>query len=74
MKASEFDQAFDSGGDISQALDWSKAERPALKPRRINVDIPAWMAEGTDREAARLGVPRQSVIKFWLAERLKTLG
>ena len=34
------------------------------------VDFPAWMIESLDKEANRVGVTRQSIIKIWLAERL----
>jgi hypothetical protein len=43
-----------------------------LEQRRVNVDFPAWMIERLDQAARELGVTRQSVIKFWIAERLKT--
>ena len=71
MKASEFDRAFDEGGDVSAAVDWSKARRPNLASRRVNVDFPAWMVEGLDARAAHLGVSCQALIKMWIAERLK---
>jgi len=71
MKAKDFDQAFDSGEDISGQLDLSRARRPELEQKRVNVDFPVWMVHQLDREARRLGVTRQSVIKMWLAERLK---
>lgn len=71
MKAKKFDQDFDSGKDISSALDLSKIKRPNQKQRRVNVDFPTWMIESLDKEAARLGVTRQSIIKVWLAERLE---
>jgi len=67
----EFDRMFDDGEDISPYLDWSKARRPGLEPRRVNVDFPTWMVLALDREANRLGVTRQSVIKIWIAERLE---
>ena len=70
MKASEFDRKFDSGEDITADLDLSAARRPGLRPRRVNVDFPSWMVESLDREAKRLGVTRQAVIKVWIAERL----
>lgn len=73
MKAKKFDSDFDSGKDITAALDLSKARRPLQEQRRVNVDFPAWMIESLDREARRLGVTRQSVIKIWLAERLEQL-
>ena len=73
VKASKFDQEFDEGKDVSRHLDISRAHRPGLKHRRVNVDFPAWMVESLDREAARLGVPRQSLVKVWIAERLERL-
>ncbi len=71
MKAKKFDSNFDSGKDISGALDMSKISRPNQKQRRVNVDFPTWMIESLDKEASRLGVTRQSIIKVWLAERLE---
>jgi len=71
MKASEFDKKFDAGEGITEDLDLSSARRPLQDVRRVNVDFPAWMVESLDREAKRLGVTRQSVIKIWIAERLE---
>jgi macrodomain Ter protein organizer (MatP/YcbG family) len=70
MKAKQFDKKFDSGEDITKYLDVSKAHRPEQEQRRVNVDFPIWMIQSLDKEAKRLGVPRQSVIKVWVAERL----
>ncbi|HXV01715.1 MAG TPA: hypothetical protein VG166_14575 [Caulobacteraceae bacterium] len=70
MKAREFDAAFDAGDDVGAEVDWSHAVRPNLEARRVNVDFPAWVVEGLDRHARRLGVTRQSLIKLWIAERL----
>jgi len=71
MKAEEFDEQFDRGEDITSALDLAGARRPGIEQRRVNVDFPVWMVESLDREAKRLGVTRQSVIKVWIAERLE---
>ena len=71
MKASEFDKKFDDGENIIAELDVTRARRPGEEARRINVDFPAWMVASLDREARRLGVTRQSIIKMWLAERLQ---
>ncbi len=71
MKAPEFDKKFDEGKDISKYLDVSKAKRPEQEQKRVNVDFPVWMIHLLDREARRLGVPRQSIIKVWVAERLE---
>jgi hypothetical protein len=71
MKAKEFDAKFDRGEDLSRALDLSKARRPGQEPKRVNVDFPEWMVESLDREAKRLGVTRQSIIKVWVAQRLE---
>ncbi len=71
MKASEFDKKFDDGNDILDALDLSKAKRINQSQKRVNVDFPVWMIELLDKEASRVGVTRQSIIKVWLAERLE---
>jgi hypothetical protein len=72
MKASEFDRKFDEGAeDIIEDLDMSTASRPLKAARRVNVDFPTWMVDSLDREAKRMGVTRQSIIKMWLAEKLK---
>ncbi|MDE0372401.1 MAG: hypothetical protein OXI73_07655 [Rhodospirillales bacterium] len=71
MKATEFDSNFDSGKDITGNPDLPKARRINQEARRVNVDFPNWMVEALDKEARRLGVARQSVIKIWLAERLE---
>ena len=71
MKAREFDKRFDEGKDISKYLDVSKARRRGQEQKRVNVDFPLWMIQLLDKEARRLGVPRQSIIKVWVAERLE---
>ena len=71
MKAKEFEQQFDESIDITESLDLSKAKRVLQKQKRVNVDFPTWMIESLDREAGKLGVTRQSIIKVWLAERLE---
>ena len=71
MKASEFDKRFDAGEDVTDELDLAAARRPGREQRRVNVDFPVWMVESLDREARRLGVTRQSIIKVWIAERLE---
>lgn len=70
MKAEAFDKQFDDDIDISHALDLSQAKRVMQTQKRVNVGFPTWMIESIDREAERLGVTRQSIIKMWLAERL----
>lgn len=74
MKAEEFDRKFDDGEDITGELDLASARRPLREQRRVNVDFPSWMVESLDREARRLGVTRQSIIKVWIAERLAKAG
>ncbi len=71
MKAKKFEQAFEDGADITASLDLSKARRVLQEQKRVNVDFPTWMVDSLDREASKLGVTRQSVIKVWLAERLE---
>ena len=71
MKAKDFDKAFDSGEDVTQLLDLSKARRPEQEQKRVNVDFPVWMIHSLDKEAKRLGVPRQSLIKVLIAQHLE---
>lgn len=71
MKAKTFDKQFHEGADITAALDLSRARRVLQVQKRVNVDFPTWMIESLDREAGKLGVTRQSIIKVWLAERLE---
>jgi hypothetical protein len=74
MKAKAFDEKFDKGDDILDMLDITKAKRSMQDQKRVNVDFPAWMIESLDKEASRVGVTRQSIIKIWLAERLENLA
>lgn len=72
MKTKDFDNKFDQGKkDIIDDLDLSTAHRVNQDQKRINVDFPSWVVESLDREAARIGVTRQSIIKVWLVERLQ---
>jgi len=71
MKAKELDKKFDEGESVISYLDLSGARRPGQEQRRVNVDFPLWMINSLDKEAKRLGVPRQSIIKVWIAERLR---
>ncbi|MFZ2967733.1 MAG: CopG family antitoxin [Sulfuricurvum sp.] len=71
MKAEELDTLFDEGGDISDYLDLTSAKRIGLQPKKVNVDFPQWIINALDSEAKKIGVTRQSIIKVWIAERLK---
>ena len=70
MKATNFDQKFDSGEDVTELLDLTNVKRPGLAVKRINVDFPEWMINSLDKEASRIGTTRQSLIKFWVAGKL----
>lgn len=73
MKAKYFDKKFDDGKeDIISDIDLSKGRRVNQEQKRINVDFPSWVVESLDKEAARIGVTRQSIIKVWLVERLRS--
>ena len=74
MKAEEFDRKFDEGKNVTRHLDLSKARRPVQEQKRVNVDFPVWMVRLLDKEARRLGVPRQSIVKMWIADRLKKVS
>jgi hypothetical protein len=71
IKAEEIEKKFDEGEDISKYLDLLKIRRPKQEQKRVNVDFPLWMIQLLDKEAKRLGVPWQSIIKLWIAERLE---
>lgn len=71
MNAKSLDRRFDQGKDVKQYLDLSRARRPGHEQRRVNVDFPNWMINSLDRQAKRLRVTRQSIIKMWIGERLK---
>ena len=74
MKADQLDYVFNSRADLLPHLNLSTLRRPNLEQKRVNVDLPVWMIEGLDREADKLGVTRQSIIKIWLADRLKKVS
>ena len=74
MKAKDLDKKFENGEDITKYLEVSKAHRPEQEQRRVNVDFPIWMIRSLDKEAKRLGVPRQSVIKVLVAEHFEDVG
>ncbi len=71
MKATEFDERFDAGEDMSADVDWSRARRLNVETRRVNVDFPAWVVSGLDRQARKFGITRQALIKMWIADRLQ---
>jgi hypothetical protein len=70
MKATQFDKKFDANENITELLDLSKAKRFAAV-KRINIDFPTWMIDSLDKEATRVGITRQSLIKFWIADKLE---
>lgn len=74
MKADEFEKKFDENKNITEHLELSKLRRPKQEQKRVNVDFPLWMINLLDKEAKRLGVPRQSIIKVWIAERLEKVS
>ena len=72
MKAKQFDHKFDANDDdILDDLDFSTISRPNQTQKRVNVDFPSWVVDSLDKEASRVGVTRQSIIKIWLVERLE---
>jgi len=71
MKAKDFDKKFEAGEDITAHLDLSQARRPEQDSKRVNIDFPVWVVQKVDKEARRLGVSRQALLKVWVAERLE---
>jgi len=68
----EFDKLFEEEKDITGFLDMQTAKRNGLRTRRVSVDFPEWMIKMLDQQAMKLGVTRQSIIKFWISEKLKS--
>ncbi len=77
ITAKEFDEKFDNAEDITEYLDFGAAvklkdvKKLKTETKKVNVDFPEWIIESLDREAKKIGVTRQSIIKVWIAERLK---
>jgi len=71
IPAEEFDRRFDNGEDMTPYLDFSKASRSGRQLQRVNVDFPSWMVSAMDKEATRLGVSRQALIKFVMDSHLQ---
>lgn len=71
MKAKEFDNKFESGQDMTDVLDFSKARRINQEAKRVNIDFPVWVVEQLDKQSKRLGITRQALVKVWIAEKLK---
>ena len=75
MKAKDFDKKFDENKtDIIDDLDLSTLKRPNQQQRRVNVDFPVWVIDSLDKEAGRVGVSRQTIIKLWLVEKLEQIA
>jgi hypothetical protein len=74
MNAEELDDKFDAGEDVLQYFDLSTLKRPGLESEPIEINFPRWMVAALDREAQRLGIHREAIIKLWLAERLKAIA
>ena len=71
MKAKDFDKKFESGEDLTNQLDFSKARRVNQDSKRVNIDFPVWVVSQLDKQSKRLGITRQALVKVWIAEKLK---
>ena len=71
MKAKDFDKKFDKGEEIMPLVNKDRARRLNQERKRVNVDFPQWMIDSLDKQAKRLGVTRQSIIKLFIADHLK---
>ena len=74
ISAEELDRRFDEGEDVLDYFDLSRARRPGLETRRVNLDMPDWMIRSLDMQAKKRGVTRQALIKMWLTDRLEAMG
>jgi predicted DNA binding CopG/RHH family protein len=76
FKSEEEEREFWTGHDSMDYVDWSKGERtilPNLKPtaRTISLRLPATMIANLKLLANKRDVPYQSLLKTFLADRLK---
>ena len=71
ITAKELDEKFDNGEDVSEYFDFSKARRLNELPQRVNIDFPRWVVNRLDKEARRIGVSRQALVKMWIAEKFE---
>lgn len=62
--ASEFDAYFETN-DIADLLDTTT--------KRVNIDFPAAVLRRLDLKAQQLGLTRQALVKYWIAERLELI-
>lgn len=69
--AENLEARFDAGEDVLDYFDTRGAVRFNHARFRVNLDLPAWIVGKLDRYASRTGVPRQALVKLWLAERLE---
>jgi len=72
LSAADFDRAFEQGEGF-EALDLETVTVRA-PTQRINIDLPKHLLHQIDNEANRIGVPRTSVIKLWISEKLSELS
>lgn len=80
ISAEEFDRRFDNGEDILPYIDLSSKmtksefEDKLLSIKKVNIDLPSWAIASLDKEAKRMGVTRQSIIKMWLIQKLDDIA
>jgi hypothetical protein len=74
MNPEELDRKFDAGEDVLEHFDLSTLQRPGLEAQTVEMSFPQWMVAALDREAQRLGIQREAIIKIWLSERLQILA
>ena len=70
ISANKIDKDFDENKDVLKYFDSETIDHPN-QSKRINLELPQWMLQKLDIEAARLGIPRQAIIKFILDEKFK---
>ncbi len=70
--AEEFDRRFDSGEDIHDLVDMSRAEVASPgKKVRITLDISESLVKDIDEIRKQIGVDRGALIKVWLYDKVK---
>ena len=61
----------DQGEEVEIDFSGAREKRARRETQQISIRLPKHLLEGTKRRAAKLGVPYQTLMQIWLAERLE---
>lgn len=74
----ELDRIFEAGDesilDYADMTTLRKPNRERDVMKAMSIQLPSWLVDTLDREAGRMGISRQDVLKVWLVERADSLA